>query len=427
MAGSIVVASSLQASDNKPQAEILHWWSSEGEAAALNVFLDEFKARGGHYYDSSKNNQTANREEAIDRMSKGYPSTLTQWNAGRDVNEFFDFGLTDAITDPALVAKLKRTLPAPVLDAVTHRGKIVAIPINVHSENWLWHSTKLIKQNKEVFTKDWRKLVEHGERLAKQDIPLFAVGDQSWQVRILFTSVLLAISRDVHKELYMTTEDTVAGGTEFKDVLTAFSHFAKYSKSFGDGNWNTQVRAVANNEAGGTFMGDWAKGEFQVLGKTAGVEYGCSLTASDNPSLLLVIDSFILGKVDIEEEKQGQALMLDIVSDPDVNLQFNALKGSVSPYKKPAADALDICSAQVYDILSNKEAVMPPYAAYAHNGSMHAIDTEIYRLWKDAADSTDLNATVETSIANFTEILRERKKVFMEGVEDSGSIATVEE
>jgi len=162
------------------------------------------------------------------------------------------------------------------------------------------------------------------------------------------------------------------------------------------------------------------------LDKTTGVEYRCSLNTSDDPSLLLVIDCHILGKVDIEEEKQGQALMLDIVSDPDVNLQFNALKGAVSPYKKPAADALDTCSAQVSNILFNKEAVMTPYAAYAHNSSLHATDTEIYRLWKDAADSTELNATVEVSIVNFTELLRERKEVFMEGVEDSGPMATAE-
>jgi len=49
-------------------------------------------------------------------------------------------------------------------------------------------------------------------------------------------------------------------------VLTAFNHLAKYSKLFDDGNWNTQVRVVTNNEAGGTFKGDWAKGGFQVLG-----------------------------------------------------------------------------------------------------------------------------------------------------------------
>lgn len=348
----------------------------------------------------------ASREEAIDRMSKGYPSTLTQWNAGRDVEEFYDFGLIDAITEPSLVAKLKKLVPEAILDTVTHRGEIIAMPVNIHSENWLWHSTALIKQSDKIFTKDWQKFLALGEDLDKQNIPLLAVGDQPWQVRILFTSVFLGISRDVYREFYLKSEESSVTRPEFKDVITAFSHLARYSKSFGDGNWNTQVKAVADNQAGATFMGDWAKGEFQVLGKTPGKEYGCSLTASDNPGLLLGVDTFILGKVDSAEEQKGQGLMLDIISDPEVNLQFNLLKGSASPYMTPSSDTQDICSAQVYNILSDKEAVIPPYASYSNAGHVHQLDTEIYRLWKEAQQATDIDAVVATALENFSKVLR---------------------
>ncbi len=402
----------------KPQAEILHWWSSAGESAALSVFIDEFIARGGHYYDSTKNDQYASREEAIDRMSKGYPSTLTQWNAGRDITQFYDFGLIDGITEPSLVKKLKKLVPQPVLDAVTHRDEIIAVPINIHSENWMWYSTALIKQSNNVFTKDWKKFLTLGEDLARQDVPLLAVGDQSWQVRILFTSLFLGISRDVYRQFYLTSEESAVESPEFKELLTAFSHLARYSKSFGDGNWNTQVRAVANNKAGATFMGDWAKGEFQILGKTAGKEYGCSLTASNNPGLLLVIDSFILGKVDIPEERQGQALMLDIVSDPEINLLFNSLKGSVSPYITSPTAALDICSAQVYETLSSQEAVVPPYASYGNGDAMHQIDTEIYDLWKKSQQSNDTDALVAASMVNFRKILRARQEAQLATVDE---------
>ena len=403
---SILFGNFAQASDADAQAEILHWWSSAGEHAALDVFINEFKARGGHYYDSTKNNMNASREEAIDRMSKGYPSTLTQWNAGRDVEEFYDFGLIDAITEPSLVAKLKKLVPEAILDTVTHRGEIIAMPVNIHSENWLWHSTALIKQSDKIFTKDWQKFLALGEDLDKQNIPLLAVGDQPWQVRILFTSVFLGISRDVYREFYLKSEESSVTRPEFKDVITAFSHLARYSKSFGDGNWNTQVKAVADNQAGATFMGDWAKGEFQVLGKTPGKEYGCSLTASDNPGLLLGVDTFILGKVDSAEEQKGQAMMLDIISDPEVNLQFNLLKGSASPYMTPSSDSQDICSAQVYNILSDKEAVIPPYASYSNAGHVHQLDTEIYRLWKEAQQATDIDAVVATALENFSKVLR---------------------
>jgi len=128
------------------------------------------------------------------------------------------------------------------------------MPVNIHSENWLWHSTALIKQSDKIFTKDWQNFLALGEDLDKQNIPLLAVGDQPWQVRILFTSVFLGISRDVYREFYLASEESSVTRPEFKDVITAFSHLARYSKSFGDGNWNTQVKAVADNQAGATFM-----------------------------------------------------------------------------------------------------------------------------------------------------------------------------
>jgi len=406
--------------NDKPQVEILHWWSSAGESAALKVFIDTFRERGGYYYDSTKNDQVASRDEAIERMSKGYPSTLTQWNAGRDVAEFFEFGLTNQITDPALVAKLKKTLPEAVLDAVSLDDKIIALPVNIHSENWMWYSKELIDQTQKLPSNDWQTFINRGRELAKADIPLLAVGDQRWQVRILFTSLLLGLSRDVYKEFYIAANPEVIDQMALMKALSTFNQLAKYSKSFGDGNWNTQVKAVAHNKAGATFMGDWAKGEFHVLGKSPG-DYGCALTATDDPSLLLVIDTFILGKVTSIEEQQGQALMLDVVSDPAVNLQFNALKGSISPYSKPAAEQLDACSSQVYDVLSNKQAVIPPYGSYGNGTYIDQIDEEIYRLWKASQDSGDDEAIVAVSAERFRKILEIWKK------ESTESFATMDE
>jgi len=71
--------------------------------------------------------------------------------------------------------------------------------------------------------------------------------------------------------------------------------------------------------------------------------------------------------------------MLDIISDPEVNLQFNLLKGSASPYMTPSSDTQDICSAQVYKILS---------------------------VWKEAQQATDIDAVVATALENFSKVLR---------------------
>ena len=86
------------------------------------------------------------------------------------------------------------------------------------------------------------------------------------------------------------------------------------------------------------------------------------------------------------------------------------ITASVSPYTKPSPDELDICSAQVYEILSNKEAVIPPYASYGEAGTMHRLDAEIYDLWKNAQQTTDIDALVEASMKNFSKLQSARKR-----------------
>jgi glucose/mannose transport system substrate-binding protein len=390
---------------DKPEAEILHWWATPGESAALEVFVSAYEGRNGLFYNSTAADQRNNREQAIERMAKGYAPTLTQWNAGEDVRSFYDLGLIEPISDPGLVDRLQTTLPPAVLEAVSHKEQIIAMPVNIHSENWMWYSQDRIQYDDKMLSGQWQGLLEQGVRLAQDGIPLLAVGDQPWQVRILFTSLLLAVSRDTYKQFYLATDAKATQRDEFREALVLFNKLAKFSRSFGDGNWDTQVKAVSENAAGAVFMGDWAKGEFKMQGASLGTDFGCALGAANDPSLLLVIDTFILGKVSDVLEQSGQSLMLDIVSTPDINQSFNLRKGSLSPYGKPPTTQLDECSQQAYRVLEVQDAVIPPYATYQYGAAIHEIDQELYRFWNSSIDGSGDKTLIASSIDTFNSIL----------------------
>ena len=396
------------ADDIQPQAEILHWWSSKSESDALAVFVNEFQARGGNYYDSSKADEIASREEAIERMGRGYPATLSQWNAGRPIVELYEFGLIKPILSQQLVERLRSSLPPAVLDLVTYEDDIIAMPLNIHSDNWMWYSQDLLGQSEISLAGDWHQLFEMGDSLAAQDIPLFAVGNQPWQVRILFTTVLLSVSRERYKEFYLSTDADVTDTDEFRTALKVFNKIASYSESFGEDNWDSQIEAVVENRAAASIMGDWAHGLFLSLDLEAGKDYGCLLTSTDDPSLLMAIDTFVLGNVNDESEIAGQELMLDVVSDTEINLQFNALKGSVSPYGRPDPSELDICTSQVYAVLDNEEAVIPPVHTYFPETGEYAddIDRLIYQFWNDSLNAdVDSDELIEQTAEQFKTIL----------------------
>jgi len=96
-----------------PEAEIMHWWSRGGDYAALQVFRAEFEGRGGIWHD-----------------------TITE---GWEVTEISRLGLLDPITDSVTLNKIRGSILDSVLGIVSVDEQIVAIPVNVHSENWLWH------------------------------------------------------------------------------------------------------------------------------------------------------------------------------------------------------------------------------------------------------------------------------------------------
>ncbi len=404
----LTLSSGAYSSEN-PEVELLHWWSSPGEVAALNVLVEAYQAKGGRFYNSGATDQPSSRKQAIERIAKGYPATFTQWNAGKEIFEFHELGLIDQISDPALVAKLRAQLAPAVLEAVTHDGKVLAIPLGVHSENWMWYANERIRVDTSTLSGDWQGFLEQGSRLAAEEIPLLAVGDQPWQVRILFTSLFLGVSRDAYKRFYLSTDASVTDTESFRVTLKLFTELAKYSRSFGDGNWNSQVAAVADGQAGAVFMGDWAKGEFQSLGKSVGADVGCVIPSAADPSLLIVIDTFILGKVSESNERQGRAMMLDVVANHDTNHQYNLRKGSLSPYAKPPVAQLDVCSEQGYQLLDSSAGVVPPYASYKHGATMHEVDQEIYQLWVNSMNASDDEKLIPDSIEKFRSILLDKK------------------
>ena len=397
----------------QPQAEILHWWSSVGESAALRVLIDEFMDRGGLYYDSGKKNAAANIEEAIERMANSYPPTLTLWNAGSDLDEMHVYGLLKPIRSPQLVQRLKDVLPRPVLDVVTRQDDIIAIPLTIHTENWMWYSQSLLGHTEINLSGDWSELIGIGESLAEQGIPLLAVGDQQWQVRILFASVFLGVSRDAYLDFYVSNNVDVVDSSAFRTTLEVFNQLAGYSESFEDGNWNTQIKAVTENRAAANFMGDWVRGEFISLSKRAGVDYGCLLTSTEDPSVLMGVDVLVLGNMEEETETAGQDLMIDVVTDEDNSLQFNALKGSISPYSQPDPAGMDICASQVYAAIENEDAIIPPYQSYFVEGKEYAkhIDRIIHEFWIASLETdTDSTALVAQAIKDFRTIFDHKAK-----------------
>ena len=69
------------------KAEVIHWWTSGGESAAVKVFADQFNAAGGEWVDAAIAGGEAARAAGINRIVGGNPPTAMQFNTGKQFED----------------------------------------------------------------------------------------------------------------------------------------------------------------------------------------------------------------------------------------------------------------------------------------------------------------------------------------------------
>lgn len=76
-------------------------------------------------------------------------------------------------------------------------------------------------------------------------------------------------------------------------------------------------------------MGDWAQGEFQVAGLTAGEDYTCLPGLGESEVISTGGDAFYFPVLDDDEKTAAQGELAALMVKPEVQVAFNLKKGSL--------------------------------------------------------------------------------------------------
>ena len=104
-AAAAVTASAAQA-QTKPaaaplKAEVIHWWTSGGESAAVKALADAYTAAGGAWKDTAVALGEQARSVAINRIVGGNPPTAAQFNTSKQFLDVVDQGLLNHVDEAA--------------------------------------------------------------------------------------------------------------------------------------------------------------------------------------------------------------------------------------------------------------------------------------------------------------------------------------
>ena len=119
---------------------MLHWWTSGGEAAALNVLKGDLAKEGYAWKDVpvAGGGGDAGHDGAQGRWSPPATTRPPSQMLGYTVLDYAAAGKMGDLTETAKAEGWDKAVPAALQKFSVYDGKWVAAPVNVHSVNWLW-------------------------------------------------------------------------------------------------------------------------------------------------------------------------------------------------------------------------------------------------------------------------------------------------
>ncbi|TXI16456.1 MAG: carbohydrate ABC transporter substrate-binding protein [Roseateles sp.] len=362
MAASAALALSLSAQAG--EVEVLHWWTSGGEAKAAQGLKASLQAKGHTWKDFAVAGGGGDSAMTVlkSRVVSGNAPAAAQIK-GPSIQEWAREGLLQPMDEVAKAENWDGVLPKVVSDIMKYQGHYVAAPVNVHRVNWLWANAEVLKKaGVKAAPTNWDEFFVAAEALKKAGVIPLAHGGQSWQDFTVFESVALGVGgADFYRKALVQLDPATLGGPTMDKVLETFRKVKSYTDKNAPGrDWNLATAMVIKGEAGMQLMGDWAKGEFIAAGKAPGKDFICAAAPGTAKSFTFNIDSFALFKLKNKANQQAQRDFASAVMSPSFQELFNLNKGSIPVRTDLKMDKFDDCAK-----LSNAD-----FLATAKSGSL---------------------------------------------------------
>ena len=325
--------------------EVLHWWTSGGEAAAVSVLKQDLETKGTGWVDMAVagGGGDAAMTTLRARVTAGDPPTAAQM-LGFTVTEWADEGFLGDLNAVAMEEGWDDVVPPAVQNFGKHDGKWVAAPVNMHRPHWVWSSAAIFEEVGLEPPTTWDEFFAAADAIEAAGYTAVAMGGQPWQEATAWEAIVLGISPDLYKSALIDADPEALRSEGIVESFEIMRRIRGYvDDNFSGRDWNLATSMVINGEAGMQIMGDWAKGEVINAGLTPGVEVLCSVAPGTQGSFLFNTDFFAMFDVG-DDKKEAQLNMASAAMSPSFQETFNLAKGSIPARTDVPGDNFDICA-----------------------------------------------------------------------------------
>ena len=352
--------------------EVLHWWTSGGEAAALNVLKDDLAGQGIGWVDMpvAGGGGEAAMTTLRARVTANDAPTAVQM-LGFDIKDWAAEGVLGNLNDVAAEQGWDEVVPGALQFFSKNDGNWIAAPVNVHSTNWVWMSKSALDETGLGEPTSWDELIAVLDAMQANGITPLAHGGQAWQDATLFDAVALSLGDEFYRSALIDLDAEALGGATMVEAFERMATLRGYvDDNFSGRDWNLASAMVINGEAGMQMMGDWAKGEFLRADQIPGEDFVCIRFPGTQGAVTFNSDQFVM--FDIGEDTSAQHAMAASVMDPVFQSAFNVVKGSVPARTDVPNTDFDACGQKGMADLADAGVNDRLFGSMAHGHSVPA-------------------------------------------------------
>ena len=360
--------------------EVLHWWTSGGEAAALDVLKKDLESKGITWTDMPVAGGGGTEAMTVlrARVTAGNAPTAVQM-LGFDILDWAKEGALGNLDEVAAKEGWDKVIPTALQQFSKYDGHWIAAPVNVHSTNWMWINKAALDKAGGKEPTNWDELIALLDNFKEQGITPIAHGGQPWQDATIFDAVVLSLGNDFYKKAFIDLDPDTLGSDKMKEAFDRMTKLRTYvDDNFSGRDWNLASAMVIEGKAGVQFMGDWAKGEFIKAGKKPGTDFVCMRYPETQGSVTFNSDQFAMFKVS-DDKVPAQLTMASAIESPTFQSAFNVVKGSAPARTDVSDEAFDDCGKKAIKDLAEANANGTLMGSMAHgHANPAAIKNAIY-------------------------------------------------
>lgn len=343
VAGAVAAVSASGAAAG--DVEVLHWWTSGGEAAALNVLKQDLESKGIGWLDMPV--AGGGGEQAMTvlraRVTAGNPPTAVQM-LGFDILDWAEEGALADLNAVAAAEGWDDVVPNALQYFAKHDGNWISAPVNVHSTNWVWANKSVLDNLGLAVPTTWDEFVAAMQAVQDSGLTALAHGGQAWQEATIFDGVAMSAGGpEFYQAAFIDLDEDALSSDAMLETFNRMEVLRGFvDENFSGRDWNLASSMVINGEAAFQIMGDWAKGEFINADKVPGTDFLCFRVPGSGGTVTFNSDQFAMFAVQGDAAADQQQLASSIMS-PSFQSAFNVVKGSVPARTDVPNDAFDDC------------------------------------------------------------------------------------